>query len=574
MKSILLAALVALVPSAVSGQLRVVTWNTLDGPSSSSDADFRTVFSAMADDSVNGIARPIDVIALQEQTATSAANIATILNTLHGVNSYVAVVPSGQDNTDRVGFVYNGATVQLLQSSLVASGGTRPFARGRFRPVGYTSAAAEFYLYSLHLNASNAGTRGTETTTLRNNANALGSVNALFSGDYNMDASTEPAMLNLTDPGGSGRGFDPINRPGTWSNNAAFASIHTQSTRVTNLGDGGATGGVDDRFDLHLVTAPLLSGEGLSYLGPTAPGTVSTHSYRAFGNNGSVFNKAINDAANTFKPRSVLDALHRASDHLPVVLDLQVPAKMGVAVGAVPPKVIQGAVVTVPVTVSNVAAVSTPLGADELDFVVSGEGALVGSSSGSIRPQSPATKTLQLDTTAAGVRGGVVSVSASSPAAENATFRRDVSFRVLRPSVPSLRPDVELPALVFDVRPADDRPRESDPLPRLYNLADEATGSAMDIDAILAEGDTAALRLELKWPATLRPGESLELTPWVHPDAVGTFTTRYLIQVSDEDVPGERQRTLELVLRATVPEPGLLPAALIAVVALGRRSRR
>lgn len=36
---------------------------------------------------------------------------------------------------------------------------------------------------------------------------------------------------------------------------------------------GGASGGMDDCFDFQLVSASVLDGEGLSYIGPTAPGT-------------------------------------------------------------------------------------------------------------------------------------------------------------------------------------------------------------------------------------------------------------------------------------------------------------
>lgn len=575
MKRVFPIFVLASLPAVAGAQLRVVTWNTLDKPTSSNDADLRTVFSAIATESVNGIARPVDVLALQEQTTTSPTQLAALLNGLHGVSSYVASVPTGQGNNDRLGFVYNSATVQLLQSSLVASGGTRPFARARFRPVGYSSTDAAFYVYSLHLNAGNAATRATETATLRSNANALGNVGILFSGDYNIDASTEQAMLNLTSAGGSAQAFDPVNRPGTWSNNSAFASIHTQSTRTTDLGDGGATGGVDDRFDQHLASASMMSGEGISYLGPTAAGTVGTHSYRAFGNNGSVFNKAINDPANTSKPRSVLDALQRASDHLPVVLDLQLPARMSVTVAPHPAEVIQDANVSVAVAVSNAAPVSTTLAGDELDYTITGEGALSGSQSGSIRPLvTPALATLRLDTRFVGLRGGTISVGSSSRAAEDADFTQDISYRVRQPSGPSLSPSGPLLNTIVDIKPWEDHPRDGLETVTLYNLARPGLGVAMDIDRILAEGDADVLRLEVPPVASLLPGESLTLTPRIDPAAVGTFTTRYWIEVSDENLPGERRHALEILLRATVPEPTLPLAPLSGLVLLARRRRR
>jgi endonuclease/exonuclease/phosphatase family metal-dependent hydrolase len=567
--------LLGLLPAVADAQLRVVTWNTLDRPTSSNDADFSTIFSAIATESINGIARPIDVIALQEQTANSPTNIAAILNGVHGVSSYVASTPSGQGDNDRLAFVYNTATVQLLQSSLVPSGGTRPFGRARFRPVGYTTAASEFYVYSLHLNASVPATREIETASLRANANTLGDVGIIFSGDYNIDDSNETAMLTLTNAGGSGRGFDPIDRPGTWTNNANFASIHTQSTRVTDLGDGGATGGVDDRFDIHLVSSPMLSGEGVSYLGPTAPGTVATHSYRAFGNNGSVFNRAINDTRNTSKPRAVLDALHRASDHLPVVMDLQLPARMNVNVAAAPTEVIQGAQVLLPVSVSNTAPVSTSLAGDELDYSIVGVGAVLGTGAGSIRPLVSAQVTqLILDTTTVGTRSGSVNVGSSSRAAQNASFSQPVSFRVLEPARPSFDPLIEVSTMLLNVRPLIDRPRDELQSVTLHNLADATLGAAMDIDRVLAEGDVDLLRLDLSSLKPLLPGESIELVPWLAPDAVGTLFTRYLIEVSDQDLPGERRHTMEIVLRATVPEPQVLLLLPVLLGALRHARRR
>jgi len=114
---------------------------------------------------------------------------------------------------------------------------------------------------------------------------------------------------------------------------------------------------MDDRFDFQLVTTNLNDAEGVAYI---------ANSYQAFGNNGTHnYNQPINSGGNTAQPADVLDALAGILDHLPVVVDYQLPAKMSVSVGSVPSTVIAGAAVPVNVTVTNSAPVSFSNGADE-----------------------------------------------------------------------------------------------------------------------------------------------------------------------------------------------------------------
>src|SRR5687768_9068947 len=334
---------VASFPTVGAAQLRWVAWITLDGPTLSPTANFPPSFQPSVVTPVNAVAKRPDVVTVQEQSSTSTAGLAAMLNSLYGVGSYVAVQPAGQTATDRLGYVYDSTSVDLIGSaSVIPSNGTRPHLRSQFRPVGYTSPAASLWVYTSHLNASSATTRAAEAAALRANVDALpAGSHVLTTGDYNIDSSNETSYLNLTGAGGTGRVFDPLNRPGTWNNNVSFADIHTQSTRVAQVG-GGASGGMDDRFDFQLASGAMVDGEGLSYIGPTAPGTAPQHSYRAFGNGGNTFNGNINDPQNTSQPPAVLDALYNASDHLPVVADYQVPARMAVTVAPVPGRVIVG----------------------------------------------------------------------------------------------------------------------------------------------------------------------------------------------------------------------------------------
>ncbi|MCB0713817.1 MAG: hypothetical protein KDD67_15930 [Ignavibacteriae bacterium] len=134
--------------------------------------------------------------------------------------------------------------------------------------------------------------------------NQIGEITAtVVAGDMNVYTYEEPGYQFLLE-----ELIDPINRSGAWHNNADFADVHTQSPRVRQFG-GGVNGGMDDRFD-QILLSPTLTG---FYL----PG-----SYTTFGNDGNHFNDSINAQPNTAVSPELAQALHDASDHLPVYLDL------------------------------------------------------------------------------------------------------------------------------------------------------------------------------------------------------------------------------------------------------------
>jgi hypothetical protein len=100
---------------------------------------------------------------------------------------------------------------------------------------------------------------------------------------------------------------------GNWSGDWAFADVHTQSTRTSGI-QGGAGGGMDDRFDLIFVSEDVLNNDnGVKYI---------NNSYTALGQDGNHFNDNINDGFNSAVPDDIADALYYASDHLPVIMDL------------------------------------------------------------------------------------------------------------------------------------------------------------------------------------------------------------------------------------------------------------
>jgi Secretion system C-terminal sorting domain len=141
--------------------------------------------------------------------------------------------------------------------------------------------------------------------------------NAIIGGDMNLYTNTEGAYQAFTT--GLYKFNDPVNQPGAWESNVAYAPLHTQAARSgSRLSlECGARGGLDSRLDFLLCTDPIMSnGKRMQYI----PNT-----YTAFGNSGNLFNKSVDTSTNTSGiPANVLRSLANMSDHLPVVLKLAV----------------------------------------------------------------------------------------------------------------------------------------------------------------------------------------------------------------------------------------------------------
>jgi hypothetical protein len=419
--------------------------------------------------------------------------------------------------------------------------------------VGYSGAEADLYVYGMHLKAStgseNEIQRANQTLATRANADALPSgSNIIYAGDFNVYTSNEQGYRNLFATG-NGQAADPINasylpngNPITWNNNAAYAAVHTQSTRTTALADGGATGGVDDRFDYQLVSNPLLDGNGLSYIGPTAPGTGSNPSYTALGNNGSSFNEAINDGSNTAAPASVLNALFQLSDHLPIVADYQLPAKMSVTTSEIPSAVIQGATLSLAVSITNSAPVAAPLGADALDYIASATYASGGTQSGSIRAtQGAAVRTFDIDTSAAGSKVVAVSVTSTSQAVVGGSFSQSRPITVYSPAQPSLSEtvvdsdgaiDLGIVAIGSTISGSFD----------VFNVANGSFTAGLDLDSASASGSTQ-FTYDFTPRTDIEAGTQVPVGFTFAPTVSQLSTGELVIQTSDIDLPGAQARS-------------------------------
>ena len=146
------------------------------------------------------------------------------------------------------------------------------------------------------------------------NMNAAG--NYIFMGDLNVQSDDEQALQNLLyHPNTTIQFYDPEDALGYWHNNSFYADYHTQSTHTSSNGCA-ASGGMDDRFDFILLSQDILNGNNhYQYL---------QNSYTALGQDGNRFNGSIISPANTAVPYNIANALYDMSDHLPIIIDLQV----------------------------------------------------------------------------------------------------------------------------------------------------------------------------------------------------------------------------------------------------------
>ena len=168
-------------------------------------------------------------------------------------------------------------------------------------------------VYGLHLKASNsqsnAERRAREIAAMMQTMSSASYV--IIGGDMNVYSPSEPAYQQVVGPSAVRQFVDPLGT--VWQRNSTtYAGLYTQCTRSENIPGcgGGVNGGMDDRFDFLFVSQQLES-------------RTLTETYTAFGNDGTArLNQSINDPPNTVVSAEMADALHCASDHIPVYVDV------------------------------------------------------------------------------------------------------------------------------------------------------------------------------------------------------------------------------------------------------------
>jgi len=303
MKSVFLSILLlALFNSAEysQSQYKIMSYNILNYPGSTSSIRnpyFQTTIAGVLP----------DILVVQEML--SQAGVDEFKNNVLNVvsNGYVAGTFINGPDTDNAIF-YKSASFNFLANNVISTAlrDINEFV------LSENSTGDTIRIYSLHLKASTGTTneqkRLAEVIALRNVTDALPlNSNYIICGDFNIYSSNEPAYQKLLDQSTQGYFLDIFNLAGTW-NNVTYAPYHTQSPRTRQFG-GGAHGGLDDRFDMILMSQAIIDTGGIDYI---------PNSFISFGNDGNHYNDSINRPPNTAVGQTIADAIHYASDHIPI----------------------------------------------------------------------------------------------------------------------------------------------------------------------------------------------------------------------------------------------------------------
>lgn len=253
--------------------------------------------------------------------------LTTSLQTPGNIYKRATFVPAAIDNTDPLQQMvyYNKHKFTLLRQTYYPTQ-VRDINHYTFVLNALDIANDSVYLdvFVTHLKSSegaaNAQLRASMIDTFVTKLAALPpNRHVLLAGDFNFYSAdeNEPAYLKIINPTNPIVMVDPIDIPGNWHDNDTFKSVHTQATRLSaeGFGIGGATGGMDDRFDFIMMSENFKTNNKLYY---------EDNTYKAYGNNGNCFNNRI-DAFDCDGEYS-LDLrrnLYNMSDHTPVVMLLK-----------------------------------------------------------------------------------------------------------------------------------------------------------------------------------------------------------------------------------------------------------
>ena len=536
--------------AASLGQHRVGSWNIaqLRGEF---DAIEAVLSEASLDDSI-GFAVPVGIWVFQEVDTDNVEDLHDLLGSEYSQGTYTS---SGEDT-------YGGAQAMFYHSSLFTeitsghddmyTGAGRRSDRWQLRVLGTSNPPIDLYVYSGHLKASTGSANQAERLfgieqILENAAELPAGSKIIYAGDYNIYSNGEPAYEELVAPGPVA-GIDPYGN-GSWSG-SSNGYKHTQSPRAS-AGGGLIGGSLDDRFDFHVHTASLADGMGVDYM----PGTL-----RPLGNDGNHYDEAINAGTNTYFPgdtarsNALADALHDASDHIPVMADYTESAVVGAAMSPTFDTVILGGPIELTLVMSNDVDVVVPEAGADLHWTATGTGVLAGVSESGVVASGAAPSTIAVEASAA-VAGAVTgTLVIDSPDGDTIGTGATVTTAgtVLRHANASFADDYDSNFLVVP-------------------LTLEADTGIQPIDVELHNYGWDFLQARLDFDGTEEPlapfsflGEpqqGIGFDPMTLPFvidtdglAAGQFVENLTLAVSDEDYPGATDSKLTLVLSVEITD--------------------
>ena len=553
--------------------VRVVTWNLLNydtTPSANTVSErqhaYRTVMAnidadivilqelktvAARDSFLTGV---LDVVQPGEWTASSAVSV--------NAGEYMAVM-------------WKPAKVGIPTVTAIPTSGPRLVLLCVVKPVGYLTKAGWFRLYSFHLKAGGPGTadsttRRLECTDIRNNLNnfntATFGTNFLIGGDSNFYGSYEGGYQRLTESqaNNQGRCVDPLGGVMGGSQNwhviSGFALYHSQAPSTVAPPypnpPGFSGGGMDDRFDLLFGSTSLADGQGLELL----------QSF-AYGQDGRHFDGSINGPpTNSAVGQTIADSLWGASDHLPVVAVLQLPARVVAASQLDFGSVLVGATAQQALTVSN--GVAAPGDALDYSFGAAPAGFTAPAGSFSAAAGAGNLHTLEMSTASAGLPSGTLALATDDPDSLSKSVL--LSGRVLRHAVASLDSLVVTPTGTLDFGTQD--PGAFADLPvNVFNQGFDGLQARLSLDAAGIAGGAGRFSLAGGFTPVLVADHGQPFA--VHLDDAGatpdsTYEATLTFSSSDEPLPGAQPAgDLVVTLRATrsvTGVPGGGPPAALA----------
>jgi hypothetical protein len=298
------ALLLPLTAAAQPDTLRICTWNVLDYHDAV-PAERRQAFLEII-----GRVRP-DILVVQDLADSSGhAGFRDGVMSILSSKQWLSAGFIDAEGTDNALF-YDPSKIEAIGHDTLVNAGNA-VDEWIVRRHGSDDT---IHIFGAHLHPGNTeedrAIRGSEAWPIRMRAGEFPYEHHFWmtAGTLNAYASNDPGYIPITYIGGmQGEALDPLQTPGNWSDSSEFAWMHTSSTRIREF-DGGAGGGLNDRFDFILISGNLMS----HYI---------HNSYTAYGNDGGHFRDSVNRLPSEGYSPETLNALHAASDHLPVYLDL------------------------------------------------------------------------------------------------------------------------------------------------------------------------------------------------------------------------------------------------------------